>query len=236
MPSQRKILKALNKIKNAKKAKKVKTKRKSRATQEIKQIVNLKGLGGLGSPPAPFVFQTQREGPVSASEDFFTKALKQLNRVNAPSESIQQVKANIKKLENELSDQALTNKRLMFESNLLKTKYQNIQSRTDGVGDFSQPNKPRNLAKEYEQFQDRSVLTKQRGNVGPWSEEKKAKGRETRQRKAMFKETEKAVSQPGMFRSQSAPQMEDKTSVEEFEEPAGEEIIDESTRRFSAFE
>ena len=236
MPSQNKIMKALKKVKKAKKAKKAKRARKSRATQEIKQIVNIKGLGGLGSPPAPFVFQTQREGPVSSSEDFFTKALKQLNRVNAPSENIQQVKDNIRKLESNLNKQALTNKQLMFESDLLKTKYQNIQSRTDGVGDFSQPNKPRNLAKEYEKFQDRSVITKQRGNVGPWSEEKKQKGRETRERKAMFREKEKAASIPPMFRSQSAPLMEEKTSVEAFEEPSGEELIDESTRRFSAFE
>ena len=236
MPSQNKIMKALKKVKKAKRKAK-KTKRKARSTQNMSQIVNIKGLGGLGSPPAPFVFQTQREGTVSSSEDFFTKALKQLNRVNAPSENIQQVKENIKKLERDLNKQALTNKQLMFESDLLKTKYQNIQSRTDGVGDFSQLNKPRNLAKEYEKFQDRSVITKQRGNVGPWSEEKKQKGRETRERKAMFreKEKEKAVSEPAMFRSQSAPLMEEKTSLEAFEEPTGEEIIDESTRRF-AFE
>lgn len=231
MPSQNKIMKALKKAKNAKRKAK-KAKRKARATQEMKQIVNIKGLGGLGSPPAPFVFQTQREAPVSSSEDFFTKALKQLNRVNAPSENIQQVKDNMRKLESNLNKQALTNKQLMVESDLLKTKYQNIQSRTDGVGDFSQPNKPRNLAKEYEQFQDRSVITKQRGNVGPWSEEKKQKGRETRERKAMFREKEKAASIPSMFRSQSAPLMEEKTSLEAFEEPTGEEIIDESTRRF----
>ena len=236
MPSQNKIMKALKKVKKAKKAKKAKRARKARATQEIKQIVNLKGLGGLGSPPAPFVFQTQREGPVSSSEDFFTKALKQLNRVNAPSENIQQVKDNIRKLESNLNKQALTNKQLMFESDLLKTKYQNIQSRTDGVGDFSQPNKPRNLAKEYEKFQDRSVITKQRGNVGPWSEEKKQKGRDTRERKAMFREKEKAASLPGMFRSQTAPLMEEKTSLEGFEEPTGEELIDESSKRFAAFE
>mgnify|MGYP003627745546 CR=1 FL=1 len=234
MPSENKIMKALKKAKKAKRKAK-KTKRKARATQNMSQIVNIKGLGGLGKLPAPFVFQTQREAPVSSSEDFFTKALKQLNRVNAPSENIQQVKDNIRKLESNLNKQALTNKQLMVESDLLKTKYQNIQSRTDGVGDFSQPNKPRNLAKEYEKFQDRSVITKQRGNVGPWSEEKKQKGRETRERKAMFREKEKAVSLPPMFRSQSAPLMEEKTSLEAFEEPTGEEIIDESTRRF-AFE
>ena len=236
MPSQRKILKAIAKVKKAKRKVK-KAKRRSRATQEIKQIVNLKGLGGLGSKPQqPIIFQTQREGPVSSSQDFFISALKQLNRVNAPPENIKEVKENIRKLERDLSKQDLTNKRLIFESDLLKLKYDNIKSRTDGVGDFSQRSNARNLAKEEEKFQDRSVITKQRGNVGPWSEEKKQKGRETRERKAMFREKEKAVSQPPMFRSQSAPLMEEKTSVEAFEEKTGEEQIDESTRRFAAFE
>tara|TARA_R110002153_G_scaffold56752_1_gene156520 strand:- start:1087 stop:1797 length:711 start_codon:yes stop_codon:yes gene_type:complete len=218
MPSQNKIMKALKKVKKAKKAKKAK--RRSRATQEIKQIVNLKGLGGLGSPPAPFVFQTQREGPVSASEDFFTKALKQLNRVNAPSENIQQVKENIKKLERDISKQDLTNKRLIFESDLLKLKYDNIKSRTDGVGDFSQKNNPRNVAKEEEKLQDKANLTTSRSNRGPMSEESKQKGRETRARNKALRESQ---TQPSIFRSQSAPVSES--------EPITEEGIDYQTRR-----
>ena len=227
MPSQKKILKALAKVKKAKrKAKKVKTKRKARATQNMSQIVNIKGLGGLskiGSPPAPVVFQTQREGPVSASEDFFTKALKQLNRVNQPSENIQEVKENMRKLERDLSKQAMTNKQLMLESDLLKTKYQNIQSRTDDVGNFSQPNKPRNVAKEEEKFQDSSVIKPKRGNLI-------ARSPRTR-RAGMAQQTI-----PTMFSSQPMrPFEEEETKVEEFQEPIGEEIIDESTRRF-AFE
>ncbi len=224
MPSQKKIMKALDKAKAKRKAKKAKkVKRKARATQNMSQIVNIKGLGGIGSKPVPVVFQTQREGPVSASEDFFTKALKQLNRVNVPSENIQEVKENMRKLERDLSKQAMTNKQLMLESDLLKTKYQNIQSRTDNVGDFSQPNKPRDVAKQEEKFQDKSVITAKRGNLI---------ARSPRTRKATMSQQ----TIPSMFSSQPMrPFEEEETKVEEFQEPIGEEIIDESTRRF-AFE
>ena len=226
MPStEKKILKAIAKIKKAKakKAKAKKAKRRSRATQEIKQTINLKGLGGLGSKPQqPIIFQAQREGPVSSSQDFFTSALKQLNRVNAPSESTQEVKDNIRKLERELIKQAMTNKQLMLESDLLKTKYQNIQSRTDNVGDFSQPNKPRDVAKQEEKFQDKSVIKPKRGNLI---------ARSPRTRKATM--TQQTI--PTMFSSQPMTPFEEETKVEEFQEPTGEEIIDESTRRF-AFE
>ena len=197
MPSQKKILKALNKIKKAKKAKKAKRARRSRATQEIKQIVNIKGLGGLskiGSPPAPVVFQTQREGPVSSSQDFFISALKQLNRVNAPSESTQELKENMKKLELELGKQAMTSSQLILESNLLKNKYANIRSRTDNVGDFSQPNKMRNVAKEEEKRQDNANLMTRRSNRGPMSEESKQKGRETRARNKALKEEQMSLA------------------------------------------
>jgi len=224
MPSQKKILKAIAKVKKAKKAKKAK--RKARATQNMSQIVNIKGLGslaGIGSKPAPFVFQTQREGPVSSSQDFFTSALKQLNRVNVPSENIQEVKENMRKLERDLSKQAMTNKQLMLESDLLKTKYQNIQSRTDSVGDFSQKNRARDVAKQEEKFQDKSVITAKRGNLI---------ARSPRTRKARMSQQ----TIPSMFSSQPMrPFEEEETKVEEFQEPIGEEIIDESTRRF-AFE
>ena len=210
MPSQRKILKVLKKVKKAKA--KRKAKRRSRATQEIKQIINLKGLGGLGSKPQqPFIFQTSREGPVSSSQDFFTSALKQINRVNQPSESTQEIKANMKRLEIELGKQSMTNKQLILEGNLLKTKYQNIQRRTDGVGDFSQPNKPRNLAKEQELFQDRSILTPRRSNRGPMSEESKAKGRETRAKNKALRERMSMSSTP-------APMMSALESEQVFEE------------------
>jgi len=226
MPSQKKILKAIAKVKKAKKAKKAK--RKARATQNMSQIVNIKGLGslaGIGSKPAPFVFQTQREGPVSSSQDFFTSALKQLNRVNVPSENIQEVKENMRKLERDLSKQAMTNKQLMLESDLLKTKYDNIASRTDGgVGDFSQKNRARDVAKQEEKFQDKSVITAKRGNLI---------ARSPRTRKARMSQQ----TIPSMFSSQPMRPFEEQeeTKVEEFQEPIGEEIIDESTRRF-AFE
>ena len=224
MPSQKKILKALNKIKKAKKAKKAKRVRRSRATQEIKQTINLKGLGGLGSKPQqPIIFQAQREGPISSSEDFMSKAIKQLNRVNQPSQSTEQLIENMRKLERELSKQSMTNKQLMLESDLLKTKYANIQSRTDDVGNFSQPNKPRDVAKQEEKFQDSSVIKPKRGNLI-------ARSPRTR-RAGMAQQTI-----PTMFSTQPMrPFEEEETKVEEFQEPTGEEIIDESTRRF-AFE
>ncbi len=215
MPSQRKILKMLSKVKKAKSKRKAKRARKARATQEIKQIVNIKGVGGgLGSKPQqPFIFQAQREGPVSSSQDFFTSALKQINRVNQPSESTQEIKENMKKLERELSRQNLTNKQILLEADMLKAKYQTIQRRTDGVGDFSQPNKPRNLAKEQERFQDRSILTPRRSNRGPMSEESKAKGRETRARNRALRERMETQTTP-------APMMMSKTlqSEQVFEE------------------
>ena len=187
----------LSKVKKAKSKRKAKRARKARATQEIKQIVNIKGLAGLGSKPQqPFIFQAQREGPVSSSQDFFTSALKQINRVNQPSENIQEVKDNMRKLERELSRQNLTNKQILLEADLLKTKYQTIQRRSDGVGDFSQPNKPRNLAKEQERFQDRSILTPRRGNRGPMSAESKAKGRETRARNKALRERMETPTTP----------------------------------------
>ena len=203
MPSQKKIMKALKKVKKSKR--KAKRARKSRATQEIKQIVNIKGVGGgLGSKPQqPFIFQAQREGPVSSSQDFFTSALKQLNRVNQPSESTQEVKENIRKIERELSKQAMTNKQILLEADLLKAKYQTIQRRTDGVGDFSQPNKPRNLAKEQERFQDRSILTPRRSNRGPMSEESKAKGRETRARNRALRERMETQTTPAPMMSKT---------------------------------
>jgi hypothetical protein len=217
-------MKALKKVKKSKKAKKAK--RKARATQNMSQIVNIKGLGGIGSPPQPFIFQAQREGPISSSEDFFTKALKQLNRVNVPSENIQEVKENMRKLERDLSKQAMTNKQLMLESDLLKTKYDNIASRTDGgVGDFSQKNRARDVAKQEEKFQDKSVITAKRGNLI---------ARSPRTRKARMSQQ----TIPSMFSSQPMRPFEEQeeTKVEEFQEPIGEEIIDESTRRFAAFE
>ena len=215
-----KIMKALAKIKKkSKKVKKVKRVRKSRATNEMKQIVNIKGLGGLGSKPQqPFIFQAQREGPVSSSQDFFISALKQLNRVNAPSESIQEVKENMNKLERDLGKQAMTNKQLILESNLLKNKYANIQSRTDNEGDFSQPSKLRNYVREQQLFQDRSTLTPKRGNA--WSEESKAKARDTRARNKALKE-QSSMATPAPMMSSSLP-----------EEPEPEpETIDYETRR-----
>jgi len=226
MPSQRKILKALNKIKKAKRKVK-KRERKSRTTQNMSQIVNIKGLGGLGgigSKPAPVVFQTQREGPVSSSQDFFTSALKQLNRVNAPSENIQELKQNIRKLEKALDSQQMTTSDLIVQSNNLKTKYDIIASRTDGVGDFSQPNRPRDVAKEQEKFQDKSVIQPRRGNLI---------ARSPRRRSARM--TQQTI--PSMFSTQPMRPSEDQeeTKVEDFQEPTGEEVIDESTIR-SAFE
>ncbi len=192
MPTQKKIKKALKKVKKAKKEQKAK--RRSRATQNMSQIVNIKGLGGLGSKhQQPFIFQAQREGPVSSSQDFFTSALKQLNRVNAPSESTEQLKENIRKIERDLNRQNMINKQVLLEADMLKTKYDIIASRSDNVGDFSQPNKPRDVAKQEEKFQDQSTITPKRGNKGgPMSEESKAKGRATRAENKAKKEAEAA--------------------------------------------
>lgn len=231
MPSQKKIMKALAKVKKAKRKVK-KRARKARATQEIKQIVNVKGLGslsGIGSPPASFLFQTQREGPVSSSEDFMSKAIKQLNRINQPSESTQEIKENMRKLEKELSKQALTNKQLILEGNLLKTKYDIIKSRTDGVGDFSQPNKARDVRKEQQLFQDRSILTSRRGNRGPMSEESKAKGRETRAKNRALRERMQTPAPMMMSKTLESEPLEEQ-AFDEDPEPESE-IIDYKTRR-----
>lgn len=236
MPSQRKILKALAKVKKSKKAKAKKPKRKTRATNEMKQIVNIKGLGslkGIGSPPAPFIFQAQREGPVSSSQDFFISALKQLNRVNAPSESTQEIKENMRKLESELGKQAMTNKQLILESNLLKTKYSNIQSRTDNEGDFSSPSKFRNYVREQQLFQDRSTLTPKRGNA--WSEESKAKARETRARTKALKEQQSSMASPPpmMSKTLESEQLEEKVFEQDPEQE--QEIITPEKKGREAF-
>jgi hypothetical protein len=212
----KKIKRELKKLKKAKKAKKVR--RKSRATQEIKQTVNLRGLGPLktaGQTPQPFVFQAQTERPASASQDFISNAIKQLNRVNSPNTNVRDLEDNLRRLETELRGQKVKNNQILADRDMLQKKYSSIALQTDGVGDFSQPNKPRNVAREEEKFQDESTIVPRRGRPKgvPQSEEEKQKRADQRARKKQIKRL--AEKNEGLFESSMTEAEETEDEPEE---------------------
>ena len=219
-------LKKLKKIKKAKKAKKVR--RKSRATQEIKQTVNLRGLGPLktaGQTPQPFVFQAQTERPASASQDFISNAIKQLNRVNSPNTNVRDLETNLRRLETELRGQKVKNNQILADRDILQKKYQIIAGQTDAVGDFSQPNKPRNVAKEEEKFQDQSTIVPRRGRPkGPQSDEEKQKRADQRARKKQIARL--AEKNEGLFESSVTEAEETEDEPEEKQPPKQVTFVD----------
>lgn len=224
----KKIKRELKKLKKAKKAKKIR--RKSRATQEIKQIVNLKGLGPLksaGQTPQPFVFQSQTERPTSASSDFLANAIKQLNRVNKPDTNVRDLEDNLRRLETELRGQKVKNNQILADRDMLKKKYQSIAGQTDNVGDFSMPNKPRNVAKEEEKFQDESTIVPRRGRPkGPQSQEEKQRRAEQREKNRLIKRL--AEKNEGLFESSMT---EAEESEDEQEDPPQKETQSELSER-----
>jgi len=224
----KKIKRELKKLKKAKKAKKVR--RKSRAMQEIKQTVNLRGLGPLktaGQTPQPFVFQAQTERPASASQDFISNAIKQLNRVNAPNTNVRDLETNLRRLETELRGQKVKNNQILADRDILQKKYQSIAGQTDSIGDFSMPNKPRNVAKEEEKFQDQSTIVPRRGRPKgvPQSEEEKQRRAEQRARKKQIARL--AEKNEGLFESSVTEAEESEGEPEEKEPPKKVTFVDE---------
>jgi len=200
--TQTKIKRELKKLKKLKKKSKAKPRRKSRAMQEIKQVINLRGLGPLKSTQAqqPFVFQAQTERPASASQDFISNAIKQLNRVNSPNTNVRDLETNLRRLETELRGQKVKNNQILADRDMLQRKYQSIAGQTDGVGDFSMINKPRNVAKEDEIFQDKSTISPRRGRPkGPQSQEEKQRRAEQREKKKLIARL--AEKNEGLFES-----------------------------------
>jgi len=228
--TQTKIKRELKKLKKLKKKSKAKPRRKSRATQEIKQIVNLKGLGPLktaGQTPQPFVFQSQSERPASASQDFIANAIKQLNRVNKPDTNVRNLEDNLRRLETELRGQKIKNNQILADRDILQKKYQIIAGQTDNVGDFSMPNKPRNVAKEQEKFQDESTIVPRRGRPkGPQSEEEKQRRADQRARKKQIARL--AEKTEGLFESSvtEGEETEEEGEPEEKEPPKKVTFVD----------
>ena len=226
----KKIKRELKKLKKAKKSKKIR--RKSRATQEIKQIVNLKGLGPLksaGQTPQPFVFQSQTERPTSASSDFLANAISQLNRVNKPDTNVRDLETNLRRLETELRGQKVKNNQILEDRDMLQKKYQSIAGQTDNVGDFSMPNKPRNVAKEQEKFQDESTIVPRRGRPKgvPQSQEEKQSRAEQREKRRLIKRL--AEKNEGLFESSMTEAEE--TEDEQEEQPQKESQTELSERK-----
>lgn len=228
--TQTKIKRELKKLKKLKKKSKAKPRRKSRATQEIKQTVNLKGLGPLKSTQAqqPFVFQSQTERPTSASSDFLANAISQLNRVNKPDTNIRNLEDNLRRLETELRNQKIKNNQILTDRDMLQRKYQSIAGQTDNVGDFSMPNKPRNVAKEEEKFQDESTISpRRRGRPKgvPQSEEEKQRRAEQREKKKLIARL--AEKNEGLFESSMTEAEESEDEPEEKESPKKVTFVDE---------
>lgn len=225
--TQTKIKRELKKLKKLKKKSKAKPRRKSRATQEIKQTVNLKGLGPLKSTQSqPFVFQSQSERPASASQDFIANAIKQLNRVNKPDTNVRDLETNLRRLETELRGQKVKNNQILADRDMLQKKYQIIAGQTDNVGDFSMPNKPRNVAKEEEKFQDESTIVPRRGRPKgvPQSDEEKQKRAEQRARKKQIARL--AEKNEGLFESSVTEAEETEDEPEEKEPPKQVTFVD----------
>ena len=229
--TQTKIKRELKKLKKLKKKSKAKPRRKSRATQEIKQIVNLKGLGPLKTTQAqqPFVFQSQSERPASGTSDFLANAISQLNRVNSPNTNVRDLETNLRRLEVEVRNQKIKNNQILADRDMLQRKYQNIAGQTDGVGDFSMVNKPRNVAKEEEKFQDESRIVPRRGRPkGPQSEEEKQRRADQREKKRLIARL--AEKNEGLFES-SMTEAEETEDEDEEEEPPQKELQTELSAR-----
>jgi len=224
----KKIKRELKKLKKAKKAKKAR--RKSRATQEIKQIVNLKGLGPLksaGQTPQPFVFQSQSERPTSASSDFLANAISQLNRVNSPNTNVRDLETNLRRLEAEVRNQKIKNNQILADRDVLQKKYQSIAGQTDGIGDFSMPNKPRNVAKEEQKFQDESTISpRRRGRPKgvPQSEEEKQRRADQREKKKLIARL--AEKNEGLFESSMTEAEESEDEQYEKQSPKKVTFVD----------
>jgi len=226
--TQTKIKRELKKLKKLKKKSKAKPRRKSRATQEIKQIVNLKGLGPLKATQSqPFVFQSQSERPTSASSDFLANAISQLNRVNSPNTNVRDLETNLRRLEAEVRNQKIKNNQILADRDVLQKKYQSIAGQTDGIGDFSMPNKPRNVAKEEQKFQDESTISpRRRGRPKgvPQSEEEKQRRADQREKKKLIARL--AEKNEGLFESSMTEAEESEDEQYEKQSPKKVTFVD----------